>query len=470
MQVGRPTVFYSFSWDPFFTAPSLFPDGRTMVAYLHRVAAKNGIQDKVQLNTDIEECVWSETEQLWTVTLVHLAPGMGDLSAKDRAARVAAHGADAVVLRRETVKAKVLVSCVGALVEPKAMPDYIPGSQDFKGDIFHAARWNHAVDLTDKNVVVIGTGSSAIQIVPSILKPPYNVKSVTQLMKTPPWVVPKSKEPGGKEAFAKTGPTVFKYAPFLGWMLREFTAYNGEKEWFLRFADWKYSDYFRTQAEQQQLARMKRHAPAKYHDILTPNFRIGCKRRIFDNYWYRSLNNDKVRLTTKKITRITRTGIVLGPEKHYPPNAPADAAEEEVAADIIVLANGYETTTWLHPLILRGKGGREIHDVWTERGGPQAYLSTAMDGFPNAFMIIGPNSITGTSSIILQTENMVLHTLQMIKPLLQGDARVVEVKESAQRAYTARIQRDLKQTVFHTGGCGSWYVDPKTKWNPNTYP
>ena len=448
----------------------MYPPGESIVKYLHRVAAKFEIQDKVQLNTDVTACEWSEAEQLWNVTLSYMAPGTGDMGAKDRFAHIEKYGEKAVYLRQERVKAKVVVSCVGGLVEPKSMPENIPGAEDFQGEIFHAARWPAHVDLTDKDVVIVGTGCSAAQIVPTILKPPYKVKSVTQLMKTPPWVVPKAEEIGGKEAYARNAPTIFTYAPFLGWILRQLLAASGEYAWFTLFLDSKYNDKVRKATEEEMVERMKRLAPKKYHDLLTPNYSIGCKRRIFDAAWYRSLHKDEIRLTSQKLTRITSHGLTIGPEKHYPPNAPADDAPEEVKADVIVLANGYETTTWLHPLVVKGRGGQTIHEVWKERGGAQGYLGTAMDGFPNFFMIFGPNIATGHSSVIMQSENGILFAIKMLTPLLKGNARAVEVKKSAEVAYTAKVQRQLKHTVFMSGGCGSWYFDPKTGWNATVYP
>jgi cation diffusion facilitator CzcD-associated flavoprotein CzcO len=467
---SSPCPFYSFSWEPFYTAPELHPSGQRVVKYLHKVAAKYGMQDKIQLNTDVTDCAWSEEEQLWTATLSHMAPGMGDMGAKDRFAYIAKHGEGAVYLKQEMIKAKIIISCVGGLVEPKSFPENILGSQDFKGDIFHAARWNTDVDLTGKDVVIVGTGCSAAQVVPTILKEPYDVKSVTQLMKSPPWVVPKPEELGGKEWYKNNAPTLFTYAPFLGWMLRETLAARGEWDWFTLFLNTRWNDRYRKGVDKQMVDRMKKITPEKYHEVLTPNYSIGCKRRIFDSEWYQSMHNDKFRLTTQKLTRVTPNGLILGSEKHYPPGAAPAAADEEIKADVIVLANGYETQTWLHPLIVKGRDGHTIHEVWKERGGPQAYLGTAMDGFPNFFMIFGPNIVTGHSSVIMQSENGILYTIKLIAPLIKGNARAVEVKKEAEVAYTARVQRELKNTVFLTGGCGSWYFDPKTGWNATAYP
>lgn len=139
-----------------------------------------------------------------------------------------------------------------------------------------------------------------------------------------------------------------------------------------------------------------------------------------------------------------------------------------IPADIIVLANGYETNQWLHPLDVTGRDGRSLYKVWKERGGAQAYLGLAMDGFPNFFMIFGPNTATGHSSVILASENMVNYTIKFVKYILSGEVKEWEVTERAERNWTNEIQRLLRQGVFGSG-CNSWYVQ-KNGWNSTVYP
>ena len=359
------------------------------------------------------------------------------------------------------------------VVEPKAWPDNIPGNKSFEGEIFHSARWREDINLDGKDVLVVGTGCSAAQVVPSILKPPYNVNSVTQIMRSPPWIVPKAEEPFGKEAYAKWAPTVMHYAPVLGFAMRQMMALFGELDWFTMFQNSKFSERSRKDLEAKMTARLKRLAPEKYHKMLTPDYDIGCKRRIFDAEWYKGMSSPKYRLTTQHLTRVTPNGVVVGPGRAYPPESiecdAASTAEEEIKADVIVLANGFDTAEYLQPLTIKGKGGKSMHDVWRERGGSQAYLGSAMDGFPNFFMIFGPNTATGHSSVILATENMVEFTLKMIEPVVKGNASAVEVKTEAEKKFTADVQHQLKNTVFHSGGCSSWYFD-KDGWNSTVYP
>jgi hypothetical protein len=140
-----------------------------------------------------------------------------------------------------------------------------------------------------------------------------------------------------------------------------------------------------------------------------------------------------------------------------------------VPADVIIMANGYDTNQWLHPLDVTGRNGRSLYKTWAERGGAQAYMGTAMDGFPNLFMIFGPNTATGHSSVILASENMVNYSLKFIGPILRGEIDTYEVKESAERKWTSDLQAQLKNSVFMSGGCRSWYVGDDG-WNSTVYP
>lgn len=204
--------------------------------YLQDVCAKFGITDKIQLNTSIDGAKWLEDEEVWEVYLRHMVHGTGDLSGNDREEKIKKEGEQSVYLGKETVRAKVLISAVGGLVDPKKWPENIPGTESFEGEIFHSARWRHDIDLKDKNVIVVGTGCSSAQLVPKIIKPPFNAKSVTQIMRTPGWVAPRLPPPGGKKNWEKYAPTLLNYVPFLEKSIR-FMAFMGSEELFSIFGD-----------------------------------------------------------------------------------------------------------------------------------------------------------------------------------------------------------------------------------------
>lgn len=437
------------------------------------VCVKYGITDKIQLNTDVEECRWLEEEQQWEVTLKHLYPGVGDLSSKDRLDMVKEHGEDKIYTSKEKIRAKVVCSAVGGLVEPKKWPEHITGRDVFKGDIFHSARWDYSVDLRDKDVLVIGTGCSAAQFVPQLVKSPYNAKSVTQLMRSPPWVVPRVEPPVNEEQWCKWSSRIFANVPLLAWIIRISIFLLAESHFFKLFGGSEFHAKQRKIAEADMLKHMRKKVPAKYHEMLTPNYSVGCKRRIFDGAWFPSLNDSRIELCTLPLTSLKPQSAILGPQKEDTQSGSKESADLgelcEIPADVIVLANGFDVFQWLHPLKVIGRDGQDLVDVMKKRGGAQAYQGTAMDGFPNFFMIFGPNTVTGHSSVILASENMVNYSLKFIRKILRGDASTVEVKKEAELNYTKDIQAKLKDTVWMKGGCSSWYFTTDG-WNSTVLP
>lgn len=467
-----PAVFYSFSFamNPNWT--SFHPSGPEIKKYMTEVCERFGLVERIRLETDVAVCRWREGLGLWELELRYLAPGMGDLSEKDRRKIVAEKGEEAVVLGRETIYARVVCSAVGGLVEPRATPENVKGWEDFQGEVFHSARWRHDVDFNHKNVVVLGTGCSAAQVVPNIIKEPYHARKVTQLMRSPPWVVPRIQPPGGEAWWSKNGPKLMNWVPGLNRLMRTSIFVMAEQD-FLMFRNGEKAEAYRAKAEGRLMRHLKRTVPTKYQEMLTPDYGVGCKRRIFDAAWLPSLNNEKIELTTKPLTRVNKHSITVGPGRTYP--EPTNTAvsigtdEEEVPADIIVLSNGFDTTRWLHPIKVLGRQNQDLVEEMERRGGAQAYQGTAMDGFPNFFLIFGPNTATGHSSVILATENMVNYSLRFIRYILSNEARTVEVKQSAEMAYTRDLQRALAKTVWMSGGCNSWYFT-KDGWNSTVYP
>lgn len=451
----------------------MFPAGPEMQKYLSDVCTQFGIQDKIHCDTEIEHCRWMEEEKLWEVKLIHLAPGTGDLATKQRQALIAEKGEAAVYVSRETVRAKVVVSAVGGLVEPREWPSNIPGIKDFKGPVFHSARWEDHHDFKDKDIIVLGTGCSAAQLVPKLTQEPYNAKSVTQLMRSPPWVSPRAKPPGGPEAYKSYGPKIFNNVPGLQRVMRSLIFFVAEYDFrYFQGSEWAAKE--RAKYEEKLRQHIKKKVPEKYHEILTPNYGVGCKRRIFDATWFPGLNDPRIELTTQPLTEVHEKSVTIGPGRTYPDpkdtssKAPTD--KKEVPADMIIMANGFDLTQWAHPLTVLGRNGADLLQVMEERGGQQLYQGTAMDGFPNFFAIFGPNTATGHTSVILATENMVNYSLNFIEKILNHDAEIVEVKKEAEIAYTTSIQKKLRTMVWQSGGCQSWYFDKESNWNPTVYP
>lgn len=430
------------------------------MTYLYNVAEQYRLLDKIQLNTDVTEIRWVEEDSEWEVKLSHLLPGMGDLSASERQKR-----AGPISIHMENIRARVVISCVGILVEPNAWPGSIPGNDIFQGEIIHSARWRDDIDLKYRDVIVIGSGCSAAQIVPSLLNQ-TDVKSITQIMRTPPWTIPRVDEPFGREAYARHAPTVFHYFPLLGYSLRCFISLVAEILWFTIFQ--RKNVRLRRKAEQSSLDHMRSKVPKKYHEIMIPTYDLGCKRRVFDSEWMESMHNPKFTLTVLPLKRLNAGNVSLGREKADSVLQPSPSDKEvDIPADVIILATGFEATRFLHPLSVYGRQGQSIHSIWSQRGGPQAYMGTALDSFPNFFMMVGPNTFVGHSSVILGIESTVRYILKLIKPVLVGEAVTVEPKREAAIKWTADVQSDMQKTVF--AGCRSWYVG-EGGWNSTMYP
>jgi cation diffusion facilitator CzcD-associated flavoprotein CzcO len=464
-----PALFYSFSFAPKKDWSTLHPSGPEIAQYLADVCEKYQIVDKIQFHTDVRELRWIEEDEEWEVLLSHLVPGTGDLSSFEREQLAADKGVYSVYVKNEIVRAKVVVSGVGGLVEPKTWPKAIPGIEDFEGEIMHTARWDSDIDLQDKNVIMFGSGCSAAQVVPELIKPEANVRSITQLMRTPPWVQPDLLPPHLLVHWDKWMPRLTTYVPGLARFLRHNLFWMLEHNFFAMFTDTAYGRMMRPKLEKAFLDHMHEVAPKEYHEMLTPNYSLGCKRRIIDGTWYRSLHSPKVTLTTQPLTRIHARSVTIGPGHYYPPGNDSDDEAREIPADVILLGNGFETNQWLHPLKVIGRGRKKMEDLWEARGGAQAYQGIAMDHFPNFFMLFGPNTATGHTSVIFATENAVNYSLKFIKPILNGQVSSYEVKEEAELAWTKNVQDQLQKTVFRRGDCSSWYITADG-WNSSTYP
>ena len=455
---ARPAMCYSYSFAQNPSWTSLHPSGPEILAYLYKVCEKFQILDKIQLNTDVTGIRWIEEDEEWEVKIAHTAPGTGDLSYRERQKMKSEKGERAVVLKEEVVRAKVIASAVGGLVEPKPYPE-IPGLESFEGRLLHTARWDPDIDVKGKDVVVLGTGCSAAQVVPELIKPEFGAKSVTQLMRSPGWVQPTLPD-GFQDWWVKWMPWLCTYVPGMQEVVRKLLFTMIEADFLLLFRPGEGSRKNREKKAQELMGYLKKMVPEEYHEILTPDYEVGCKRRVIDSGWYKSLQDSKIDITTLPLTKVSGKTVTLGPGRNYPSMEKTDSKvsteKKEIPADVLIMANGYEIGEWLHPLDVTGKGGRSLYDTWKERGGSQAYMGTAMDGFPNFFLIFGPNTATGHSSVILASENMVNYSLKFIKPVLDGDVKTWEVKESAERSWTTRIQNELKDSVWMSGGCGSW--------------
>ncbi|KAK8086053.1 hypothetical protein PG994_001027 [Apiospora phragmitis] len=496
-----PALFFSYSFAPNYVWTSLFPPGQEIQQYLASVASKFSLEDNIELNTEVGEAQWLPESAEWEVRITRLVPFAGDLSEAERQRRIAQHGRAGVYLEDEVVRAKVLITCAGELVEPNAWPAEVPGIDAFRGEVMHSARWRDDVELADKNVVVVGTGCTSAQLVPALLETSSSSKAassssssssgdittekkrgpkhVTQLMRTAPWYMARTTPP---PAWFHRLVTAIQLIPGLGRLFRLLLFLYAESTW-LNVGLGTLGVTRRRRFQASLLAHLRNVVPARYHAMLTPTFGVGCKRIIVDDGWLDCLSlQDRFELTTRPLVSIGERSVVLGPSPASETGPGGDDEKGGTAssssgnpstvitqpADVIVLANGFETSTYLHRLTIRNGAGQSLHDVWRAQGGPGAYLSTAVHGFPNYFMVLGPNAVSGHSSAILASENVAGYALtHFVSKVLRGEARTVDVRGDAERRYTADVQRRSVDKVWQ--GCRGGYI-AESGWNSSICP
>ncbi|KAJ3941155.1 uncharacterized protein N0V96_009033 [Colletotrichum fioriniae] len=444
-----PAIFYSYSFAPNYEWTTLFPPGQEIQQYLEGVCDKFGIRSNIQLNTEVSSARWIDEDAEWEVKVTYLNP-------REKTPE------------EVTLRCKVLVTCAGELVEPNIWPQHVPGIESFQGQVFHTAQWKDEVSLTGKDVVVIGAGCTAAQLVPALASPEIAAKSITQLMRGPPWVMARPERPPPRlmEVVSKLLRNISGFGLFLRlclFLYAESTWLNVGTGWFGK----KRRQWF----EKRLLTHLRKTVPSRYHDMLTPHFGVGCRRIIVDCGWLESLSLPHVELTNRPLVSIEPQGVVLGPRPEEERlNSNDQKRHKEIIqkpADVILLANGFETSTYLHRLKVQGRNGTFLHDVWQANGGPGAYLSTAVHGFPNFFMVLGPNSVSGHSSAILASENVAGYALNFLKLVLSGQARTVEILLEAEQSYTADVQRRSLDKVWQT--CHNGYIQ-KGGWNSSICP
>ncbi|KAL1887666.1 hypothetical protein Sste5346_010061 [Sporothrix stenoceras] len=403
-----PSALYSFSFEQNPAWTKTLPSSDELWAYLKRVADKYDLPNKMMFSVTVEACLWLPETRRWRMTV--------------RQAK-----SDHVFYH----ECQFLFAGTGQLVQPR--PIDVPGAETFQGPIFHSSRWRHDLSLQDKNVVLIGNGCTAAQIVPAIVD---DTKHLTQIVRSRHWILP-GLEASGNSDLLKSAKSVLPTG-----VIRMLVFAFAELE-LLGFPMTKFAAAWRRRRRQQAEAYMRTTAPEKYHDILIPDFEVGCKRRIFDTGYLASLHCQNLTLTNDKALEIVPKGI--------------RTTAGVVPADVIVLANGYVTNTFLTNIDVVGANGTTLAQHWQEFGGAEAYNCSAMSGFPNFFILLGPNAATGHTSAIMAAENSINFALRVIKPVLDGQCAQVDLKASAEEAYDDNLQTALSKTVWNSG-CQSWYV------------
>jgi len=397
-----PSHLYSFSFEQNPDWSRSFSPAPEIWRYMKACAEKYGIEPQLRFGAAVTDAVFDEANRFWRITL--------------------ANG--------RTTTARALVSGVGALHLP-AYPK-IKGLENFAGQAFHSAEWDETLDLTGRKVGVIGTGASAIQIVPAIAA---KVAHLTLFQRTPAWVLPRM-----DKSFSQRAKKLFRAVPGLQRFFRSAVYLRLEMAALGFLGNRKLMQ----RVEKLALGYLGRSVedPAT-REALTPHYQIGCKRILISDDYYQAFNRPNVSLVTQPIDRITEKGIVT-----------ADGTLHEL--DTIIYATGFRANEPLAELNIVGRGGHTLAHEW--RFGAEAFYGITVAGYPNFFMLLGPNTGLGHNSIIFMIEAQVRYIRHCLGWLFREGATEIDVRRAVQKRFNEKLTAQMERTVWHSG-CRSWYLN-----------
>lgn len=403
-QCDIPSMLYSFSFAPNPEWTRLYPLQPKIKAYLHKCADDFGVTPHVRLEHTVESASWDDESTVW---------------------RICTTGGDWT--------ADVLVGAIGPFSEP-AVPN-LPGLEDFEGTSFHSASWNHAHDLAGQRVAIIGTGASAVQFIPKVQQVAGHV---TVFQRTPTWILPHPDRPLSKRtrAFLRKVPAAQK----AGRKLLDL----GQESLVPGFVH--KPSLLKGMAAVGRWHLKRQVSDPELRADLSPTYQVGCKRPTFSNAYYPALAAPNVDVVTSGIREVTATAVVT-----------QDGTHHEV--DTIIFGTGFRISD--HPGFhaVKGRDGTTLGDVWAG-GEMAAHLGTTVSGFPNFFMILGPNSVVYTSQVVT-IEAQVQYVLDALQAMDRHGIASIDVRPEVQQKFIDDTDHALRNSVWNSGGCSSYYLSPK---------
>jgi cation diffusion facilitator CzcD-associated flavoprotein CzcO len=406
-----PSHLYEFSFAPNPRWSRRFAPQAEIQTYLEDVARRHGVLGRIRTATEVQDARWDAERATWV-----LQTSAG------------------------THEADVLLTACGQLSVPTVPA--IPGLESFQGPAFHTARWRHDVELAGRRVAVVGSGCSAIQVVPAIQP---IVEHVDVYQRSPGWTIPKM-----DYAYSERAQQLFERFPALqrldraaifGFMEIGAAAMTGQR-WLL--------PPVRALARRQITKAID---DPELRAKVTPADEVGCKRLMLTDEWYPTLTKPNVDLVAERIAEVTATGVRT-----------EDGVERR--ADVLVLATGFKSHGFVAPMQITGADGRTLADEWAQVA--RAYLGMSVPGFPNLFLLYGPNTNGGTGSVIYTIEAGMGHVIAALEEMARADARSIEVRRETAEAFDRELRAALAGTVWHSG-CTNWYVDENGN-DPNQWP
>jgi cation diffusion facilitator CzcD-associated flavoprotein CzcO len=401
-----PSHLYSFSFAPNPEWTRTFGPQREIYDYLRKVTDDYGVRECTWFGTELLGAEWDLSERRWSI--------------KTSAGEVTAD---------------FIVVATGGLSTP-AIPD-LPGLASFQGTCFHSAEWDTEHDFAGERVAVIGTGASAIQFAPEVAT---KAAHLTVFQRTAPWILPRS-----DRAIRPFERWVYRQLPFMQKVMRG-AIYAVRESWVIGF---RHPRIMR-RPERLGLRVMQKYVTdPEMREKVTPKYRLGCKRVLLSNTWYPMLRRETVDLITDRIVEVTPRGVVT--------QSP-DGTRTEHEVDTILLGTGFTVQDQPVARVVRGRDGRTLTETW-DKEGMRAYQGVMIPGFPNAYMLAGPNTGLGHTSVVYVIERQVEHIVAALRAMDAAGIRTLEPRPQVVDAYNAKIQRMLVSTVWNAGGCSSWYLD-----------
>jgi cation diffusion facilitator CzcD-associated flavoprotein CzcO len=402
-----PSHLYSFSFAPNPDWRHAFSRQPQILDYLKGVADRYQLYPRIRFHTALTGAAWDEESGRWTIET-----------------------------SRGSLTADVLILGAGGLSDP-SIPK-IPGIESFEGTTFHSATWDHDHDLRGERVAVIGTGASAIQFIPHVQE---LAERLSVFQRTAPWVLPRRDRRYGalERRLNRLVPGLQRSARARIYAVRE--------SWLIGFA---FRPSVLKVGERVALRHLHHQVPdPALREALTPSFRLGCKRVLLSNDYYPALGAPNTEVVTDRIVEVLPRAIVT---------ESVDGTRTERPVDTIIFGTGFQVTDPPSAKLVRGRDGQTLAEHWAGSG-MSALNGLAIAGFPNLFMLVGPNTGLGHNSIVLMIEAQVRYIIDLLTRMRAAGVTAVDPKPEVQAAYNTRLQRQLSRTVWNTGGCQSWYLD-----------
>jgi cation diffusion facilitator CzcD-associated flavoprotein CzcO len=406
--VDVQSPLYSLSFEPYDWS-QMFANREELQDYTKSIFDKYQLRDKTLTSQNVTQIEWMDDKKCWQININH----------------------------SEIIFARFLINASGPLSTP--VTPKIDGQRDFQGPAFHTNNWDHDVDLTNKNVAIIGSGASAAQIIPAIVD---KVKSLHVFQRSPHWVLPRDdmQFKSWQRALLRNKWIYAFLRTIIYWSLElRVLAFKYSAFLLKHIAGSKAQKHLKQQVQQPELL-------AK----LTPDYTIGCKRIILSSTLYPAMSKPNVEVHDKHdaIAKLTVDSVITQKNTKIP-------------IDVLIYSTGYDATDGIISYPVIGKDGKLLADFWADY--PRAYLGTSIPDFPNFFVVTGPNTGIGHTSAIFVIESQIRYINNCIQSVLKQGKQSIEVKAEAEQQYTQMIHQEMQKTVWHSGGCNSWYKSKSGK-------